>query len=101
MSIQIPIPKLPKPSMLHMFAEGRAIVELGMTSVFMPFLLRAPKGDNHPVMVLPGFLASDVSTKPLRVFLNLKRLSNLWLGTWTKSGYRNRWWRQCNKRCTD
>ena len=30
-----------------MFGEGRSILEMGMTSMFMPFLPRAPKGDNH------------------------------------------------------
>ncbi len=29
----------------------------------------APRGDGHPVLVLPGFSASDVSTAPLRSFL--------------------------------
>jgi len=28
-----------------------------------------PQGDNHPVLVLPGFLASSRSTRPLRQFL--------------------------------
>lgn len=72
MNTEVPNLKLQKPSLVHMFGEGRSIVELGMTSMFMPFLLRAPKGDNHPVMVLPGFLASDISTKPIRTFLDLK-----------------------------
>ncbi|MFT4940096.1 MAG: pimeloyl-ACP methyl ester carboxylesterase [Paraglaciecola sp.] len=72
MSREMPVLTLPKPSLMHMFAEGRSIVELGVTSMFMPFLLRAPKGDDHPVMVLPGFLASDISTQPIRAFLKLK-----------------------------
>lgn len=72
MSREVPAVKAQKPSLFHMFSEGRSIVELGMTGMVMPFLLRAPKGDNHPVMVLPGFLASDVSTKPLRAFLDIK-----------------------------
>jgi pimeloyl-ACP methyl ester carboxylesterase len=72
MSRAVPILKLPKPSLVHMFGEGRSLIELGMTGMFMPFLLRAPKGDNHPVMVLPGFLASDASTKPIRTFLDVK-----------------------------
>jgi pimeloyl-ACP methyl ester carboxylesterase len=72
MSKEVPVLKLPKPKLLHMFTEGRSILEFGMTSMLMPILLRAPKGDNHPVMVLPGFLASDASTKPLRTFLKLK-----------------------------
>ena len=72
MSREVPILKLPKPSLVHMFGEGRSIFELGMTGMFMPFLLSAPEGDNHPVMVLPGFLASDISTKPIRAFLKFK-----------------------------
>jgi pimeloyl-ACP methyl ester carboxylesterase len=28
-----------------------------------------PRGDNHPVLVLPGFLASSRSTRPLRNFI--------------------------------
>jgi hypothetical protein len=37
-----------------------------------PWLERAPRGDGHPVLVIPGFLADDDSTGPLRRFL--KRL---------------------------
>lgn len=33
-------------------------------------LARSPAGDGHAVLVLPGFLASDASTAPLRGFLN-------------------------------
>jgi pimeloyl-ACP methyl ester carboxylesterase len=29
-----------------------------------------PKGDGHPVLVLPGFMASDASTRPLRRLLD-------------------------------
>jgi pimeloyl-ACP methyl ester carboxylesterase len=72
MNTDAPILKLPKPSLIHMLTEGRSIIELGMSALFMPFLLRAPEGDNHPVMVLPGFLASDISTKPIRKFLDVK-----------------------------
>jgi pimeloyl-ACP methyl ester carboxylesterase len=35
----------------------------------LPLLSLAPKGDGHPVMVLPGLVASDASTRPLRSFL--------------------------------
>jgi pimeloyl-ACP methyl ester carboxylesterase len=72
MSNKMPMFELPKPSLMHMLSEGRALLELGTTSFFIPFLMRAPKGDGHPVMVLPGFLASDISTQPLRTFLKLK-----------------------------
>jgi pimeloyl-ACP methyl ester carboxylesterase len=32
--------------------------------------MRAPRGDGHPVLALPGFLASDLSMAPLRKYLD-------------------------------
>jgi pimeloyl-ACP methyl ester carboxylesterase len=66
------LPKLPRPLLRHMLTEGRTILELGAMGASLPILMRAPKGDGHPVMVLPGFMASDISTKPLRSFLSRK-----------------------------
>jgi len=34
-----------------------------------PLLMRAPRGDGHPVLTLPGFLASDMSMAPMRRYL--------------------------------
>jgi pimeloyl-ACP methyl ester carboxylesterase len=31
--------------------------------------MRAPRGDGHPVLLLPGFLASDLSMAPMRRYL--------------------------------
>lgn len=62
----------PKPSAWHFLTESRALLEFGMTSALMPVLMQAPSGDKHPVMVLPGFLATDSSTRPLRTFLRMK-----------------------------
>ena len=64
------LPKLPRPSLINLLTEGRTFLELGAMGVSLPFLFRAPKGDNHPVMVIPGFMAGDLSTKPIRSFLN-------------------------------
>jgi len=58
------------PSRTLMFLEGRAISELGAFLGALPLLSLAPKGDGHPVLVLPGLVASDTSTRPLRSFLN-------------------------------
>ena len=66
------LPTIPRPSLLHMFSEGRSLIELSAFGAALPFLKRAPSGDGHPVMVLPGFLASDLSTKPIRSFLKGK-----------------------------
>ncbi len=57
------------PSRTLMFMEGRAIHELGAFLGALPLLSLAPRGDGHPVLVLPGLIASDVSTRPLRAFL--------------------------------
>ena len=57
------------PSLGLLLIEGRALGELATTYAVMPLLRRGPRGDGHPVLVLPGFLASDVSTAPLRRFL--------------------------------
>src|SRR5207237_10039745 len=60
---------LDPPSRTLMFLEGRAIHELGAFLGALPLLSLAPRGDGHPVLVLPGLVASDVSTRPLRSFL--------------------------------
>ena len=35
----------------------------------LPLLRWAPRGEPHPVLVLPGLLASDLSTRVLRTWL--------------------------------
>jgi pimeloyl-ACP methyl ester carboxylesterase len=60
---------LSPPSRTLMFLEGRALSELGAFLGALPLLSLAPKGDGHPVLVLPGLVASDTSTRPLRSFL--------------------------------
>jgi hypothetical protein len=57
------------PSRTLLFLEGRAIHEFGAFIGALPLLSLAPKGDGHPVLVLPGLVASDTSTRPLRTFL--------------------------------
>jgi len=57
------------PSWLLLGLEGRAWLELASVVPALPLLSRAPRGDGHPVLVLPGYLASDRSTQALRWFL--------------------------------
>ena len=61
--------RLSPPSKLLMLMEGRAVHELGAFLGALPLLSLAPRGDGHPVLVLPGLVASDTSTRPLRSFL--------------------------------
>jgi dienelactone hydrolase len=60
---------LAPPSPLLLVLEGRAWLELAALVPALPALARAPRGDGHPVLVLPGFLADDGSTRALRWFL--------------------------------
>jgi pimeloyl-ACP methyl ester carboxylesterase len=57
------------PSRLLVPLEGRAWFELAAFFAMLPALASAPRGDGHPVLVLPGWLATDTSTRPLRWFL--------------------------------
>jgi dienelactone hydrolase len=49
----------------------RGLVDLAALPLASPWLASAPRGDGHGVLVLPGLLASDASTVPLRRFLRL------------------------------
>lgn len=57
------------PGLGLLLAEVRGILEFNASVALAPVLLSAPRGDGHPVFVLPGFLASDLSTAPLRRLL--------------------------------
>ena len=58
-----------RPSLGLSLLETRAIGELYLYAWMYPLLHMAPRGDGHPVLVLPGFLASGSSTAPLRHIL--------------------------------
>ena len=57
------------PNPLLMAFESRAMMEGALGLVATPVLRRAPKGDGHPVLVLPPFGAADHFTVGLRRFL--------------------------------
>lgn len=61
----------PKPPSLLLAAVElqRALSEASTLPAAWPLLRRAPRGDGHPVLVLPGYTASDFSTVPLRRYL--------------------------------
>ena len=54
------------PHPLHSATEFRALLELATLPYSMPLLMTAPLGDGHPVLLLPGFLASENSLFALR-----------------------------------
>jgi len=59
----------PAPGFLLRLLEVRAVWEHYATLALRPAWSMAPKGDGHPVLVLPGLAASDASTALLRRFL--------------------------------
>jgi pimeloyl-ACP methyl ester carboxylesterase len=61
--------RLRAPHLGLLLAEARGIFEFNASLLLSPLLLRAPRGDGHPVLTLPGFLASDLSMAPMRRYL--------------------------------
>lgn len=59
----------PPHRLLTLAEPGRALSELAAFYALRPLLGQLPKGDGHGVLVLPGFMASDGSTAPLRSLL--------------------------------
>jgi pimeloyl-ACP methyl ester carboxylesterase len=57
------------PGLAMILAEARGIFEFNTSLLLSPLLMRAPRGDGHPVLALPGFLASDLSMAPMRRYL--------------------------------
>ena len=59
---------LPHP-LLALTEVHRVVIEAASLSLAGRILERAPRGDGHPVILLPGFLASDSYTATLRRYL--------------------------------
>jgi len=61
--------KYESPSLLKVVLEARTLLEAGGFALSYPLLQASPKGDGHPVLVLPGYMGGDGTTKLLRTFL--------------------------------
>jgi len=62
--------KARSPSLLNVLTEiPRTLLDMGALCLSSPLLASMPRGDGHPVMVLPGFMAGDQSTALLRGYL--------------------------------
>ncbi|HEY8572907.1 alpha/beta fold hydrolase [Phenylobacterium sp.] len=62
--------RIKPPSMFLALAEmQRAAFEYATLPLAAPLLSFAPRGDGHPVLVLPGFITDDLWTAPLRRYL--------------------------------
>ena len=57
------------PSALNQALELRALLELALLPWMAPLLAQAPRGDGHPVLLLPGFMGSEATLIGLQIFL--------------------------------
>jgi len=65
------VQEIKRPSMFWLLTEGgRALTEWGLTFPYRKLIKQSADGDGHPVLVLPGFMASDSSTEVLREFID-------------------------------
>ena len=71
----------PPSKTLLMLEFARTPWEMGAHYFARPILSLAPKGDGHMVMAIPGFLANDLTTKAMRMYLN-------------RCGYKTSGWKQ-------
>jgi pimeloyl-ACP methyl ester carboxylesterase len=63
-------PRAGPPSFALLLLEApRTLIAASLLLPALPLLRRAPRGDGHPVLVLPGFTASDISTRILRRYV--------------------------------
>jgi len=67
--VGMPVDIPPPHPLLALTEVHRVVIEAASLSLAARFLDRAPRGDGHPVMVLPGFLGSDGYTASLRRYL--------------------------------
>ena len=58
-----------QPRAAHSAIELRAFAELALLPWALPMLMTAPRGDGHPVLLLPGFMGSEVTLIGLELFL--------------------------------
>jgi pimeloyl-ACP methyl ester carboxylesterase len=62
-------PHVGPPARLHSLIEWRALLEIAMLPFMWPLLAGTPRGDGHPVLLLPGFMADELTLVALKAFL--------------------------------
>ena len=62
-------PHTGRPSALAQTLEFRVFAEMALLPWMWPLLSMAPHGDGHPVLLLPGFMGSEVSLVGLELYL--------------------------------
>lgn len=76
------------PRALYSLLEGRALLEIGALPFLLPALQTTPRGDGHPVLLVPGFTASDATLIGLRLFLRSRGYSVVTWGFGQNTGFK-------------
>lgn len=79
-----------QPHTLHSLAEWRALLELAALPLAWPCLHLAPRGDGHPVLLLPGFMADESTLFALKTFLDGRGYDVQTWGFGRNVGFRSR-----------
>ena len=78
------------PHVLTSLLEGRGLLEMALLPASLPLLMQAPRGDGHPVLLVPGFMASESSLVALKVFLQNKGYDVHTWGLGRNMGFRSK-----------
>ena len=78
------------PHALTSLLEGRGLLEMALLPVSLPLLMEAPTGDGHPVLLVPGFMASESSLIALKLFLQNKGYEVHTWGLGRNMGFRSK-----------
>jgi len=58
-----------RPSRFSQLLEARGLLEIASLPYAWPWLMQSPRGDGHPVLLLPGFMGGEDSLIGLKLFL--------------------------------
>jgi pimeloyl-ACP methyl ester carboxylesterase len=78
------------PHALTSLLEGRGLLEMALLPLSLPLLLESPVGDGHPVLLVPGFMASESSLFALKLYLQNKGYDVHTWGLGRNMGFRSK-----------
>jgi hypothetical protein len=78
------------PKRLYSLLEWRALLEMALLPTSWPLLMQAPRGDGHPVLLLPGFMGDEGSLIGAELVPALPRLRRADLGLGRNVGFQRR-----------
>lgn len=78
------------PHVLTSLLEPRGLLEMALLPASLPLLMEAPTGDGHPVLLVPGFMASESSLVALKLFLQNKGYDVHTWGLGRNMGFRSK-----------